>query len=474
MIPVVIIDGTKPLHGGRVLRYCTPEGVPQLVTAVAERGGYLWGAPGRVSGATVKGIGVVYPIDAIARELHGEDPTAGAIGQAVLALRQVSGNHKAGTGGAAALAAIIRDEGRDQVRSTPEVWRPVMVDSTHAGPVEWRSRVRLEGGHTLTYLDQVSAYLWALERGVPDSDHGWSRVDARGMMRALEDPESWCLVATVEVEAKEPYIPLKRALWGPVTMPIGRYITTVRGPILRAAVDGGAAKMTRFGGAAVCPRRRWDRLTETLRSLLEHEPWATKIVYQRIWGRLLSQGGLSGFVRPAVTEAEPDAAVTSVELGERGEPVTVTWRQNVIRDYGHRPDVAGEITAHAYARTAGLALQYERGGVDVPLLHVDAVVTRSRVQAVPPGWSVKGQGHGAVYGHGRYAIDHGDGTWKVGRMGLAEGEPLRHADPDEWSEASCSSRDWDGDSSTPIVCDGDRQHESGCYPWHRRHDANDE
>jgi hypothetical protein len=353
---------------------------------------------------------------------------------------------------------------------------PVFADSVHAGPIEWRYRV---DDRELTYLDQESAYLAALEAGVPGVYWRWWSGDELhpDQVEELADPDpEVCAVLDATWWLPAPCLPRRLRPWGPTVYEVGVLRTTVRTPLVRLALQLGG-QVLKVHGLGTSRRLPLQRFCAEVRHLQKHEPDVAKALYQRLWGKLLQRRRTKGIVleAPPTSEEDAEGRRISIELDDQAQPHAVEWMgldDDRIPPVGYRPDLAGEVVAHAHARTLAMAHELEAQGRRVPLLHVDAVVVEGPVTDPPDGWAVKAHGRGSVYGHGRYQIQDPDRGYLVGRMGLHDGEPLEHAHPDQDEQRCHSRRRWlDEWTSVPWTCDeADRKesHRSGPYPWELR------
>lgn len=427
-VVVSTVEGLLAQEGARSLLYY-PDGseiMPALVTLAAELGGTLYGSPSRPKGASIPGFGRVLPLGSVANSVPAD------IDELLAELRRESGP-RTRTAGSAAVRSLERCEGDgaiDAYRSgyvcIPPNIKAMHDGSVFGGPVEWRAAVK---GCPLTYLDQASAFLRAMERGVPDGR--WFTPPGRDAQRYVATQgarEGWCVVSDVTLHLSEPVVPVRTAKG--VIHPVGRVRATVRGPHLLAALATGAG-VEEWHDTAICRRVRWHRWTAHMRSMMDEggaRRAAAKAMYQRLWGKLVARDGWTA----TPSSRERKCTVSSAELGACGWTVydwspTPRGRWTARVD---RPDIAGEITAQAGAETLYQAAKLERDGHPVALLHVDAVmvVGSPRKDAAGPAWSVKARGKGDVYGPGRYIVQGKGGSWVAGRMGMREGEAFTPSD----------------------------------------------
>lgn len=446
------------------LYLAAPGEIPDLIDMVDRLGGSVFGSPHHIRGGQVEGVGLVLPVGSLANDTEIDaDRIVGVMQQ----YRRMTGQPTVCSAGSAALA-MLRLTHPEHCGTLLEPWHAVMRDSVHAGPVEWRHRIHREH---LAYLDQTSAYLRALEAGIPS--RAWE-IGPPGERLEDQDPTTHCVVADVTLTMGEPRAPRRATPWGPTIMEEGEVRTTLRTPSLIAALeDERAGSIVQVHGWARSPRVHLPRLVRRVRDMLyqanrdgdETLMQAAKGIYQRLWGKLLSSERWTGTVERG--PIGPDGAIRSLEAGRAGS-VRFRWSmEGRDPDVPYRPDIAGEIVSYCHAETVRMAATLERHGHRVALLHVDAVIIAGvNVTGTPDGWALKGQGIGSVYGHGRYTINDPDKGVVQGRMGIPDGQMMEFSQPADPGEAQCSSRRWlpDG-TSVPWVAYGWQQHRSGDYPW---------
>jgi hypothetical protein len=438
--------------GGAWLRFC------------GENGGQVWGQPGHIIG------GVCGPAWAVPAGAVSNDPIRSQhdLDRSITGLRRFSSNRKTWTAGSAALSFVQHHEGAHwgSGLDVPSPTLAALADSIHGGPCEWRRRVYQM---PLIYIDQRNAYLRAMEAGVPDWQ--WRQHDPRdweGYVMHWDDP--WCTVSDVTIDLPAELAPRRTGLVGPICYETGRQRLILRGPILRLAIANGA-EVIEYHGGMHAKRHHWRHAVRAWRHMLSPDApklarGASKAMYSRIWGKYASCDRMSGRVYPQRGDISGDNLIT-IERDDTGRAWYVAWDSDPDPAC-YRPDIAGEITAWAHARTLDLAYRCERAGLPVALTHVDAVcIVAEDADRLyhPEHWAVKARGVGSVLGHGRYYIDDPERGPVMGRMGLGPEDGWIWASPMATDQIRHSVRSWTGDTSAPRDGTGQRSYQSAPYPW---------